>query len=196
MTVLKFKKIVFLFMAVLLFVSCEEKAASPRPYGYHRIDLPARGYRLFDTTSCPYVFEYPLASRLEPVKNGENACWMNLFYPGLQATIYLSYKPINAQTPLDKLIYETQRLTYKHVVRASSIEEKMINRPEEREYGMLYEVGGEAASATQFYLTDSSRHFLRGSLYFYSEPRPDSLAPVVAYVLEDVRHLLETFRWK
>lgn len=177
-------------------IACSEAEVQPKPYAFHRIDLPERGYQRLDSALCPYTFDYPSSSILEAVNNAENPCWMNIRYPSLNATIYLSYKAIGADASLNAMVAETQRLTYKHVVKASSIEEKIIYRPDARQFGILYEVGGAAASATQFYITDSTHHFLRGSMYFYSKPEPDSLALVIDYVLADVRHLVESFQWK
>jgi len=193
MKALNYKLYLFLLVAL---VGCSEAEVQPKPYAYHRIDLPERAYQRLDSTLCPYSFDFPVASVLDAVANADNPCWMNIRYPALNATIYLSYKAIGPDATLNAMIAETQRLTYKHVVKASSIEEKTINRPEERQFGILYEVGGAAASATQFYITDSTHHFLRGSMYFYSKPEPDSLAMVIDYVLEDVRHLVESFQWK
>lgn len=185
-----------LFLLSLVLTACSEEEVQPKPYAYHRIDLPERAYQRFDSSLCPYSFDFSAAALLEPVAQAENPCWMNIRYPSLNATIYLSYKAIGPQASLNAMVAETQRLTYKHVVKASSIEEKFIHKPEAKQYGILYEVGGAAASATQFYITDSTNHFVRGSLYFYSKPQPDSLKLVVDYVLEDVRHLVESFQWK
>lgn len=185
-----------LLLGAVILTACQQENETPRPYAYHRIDLPERSYQQLDSSLCPFAFDYPVAARIEKVNGAEHPCWMNIHYPTLNATIYLSYQPINEQASLLALVQETQRLTYKHVVKASSIEEKIIYKPEEKQFGILYEVGGAAASATQFYITDSTRHFIRGSMYFYSKPEPDSLAPVIAYVLEDVRHLVESFHWK
>jgi len=192
----KMKAVLLLISSLALFAACSNEAPTPKPYGYHRINYPERVYARFDSTNCPYSFEKSVASRFEPVRNAENPCWMNLYYPDLGATIYLSYKEIDGQESLFRYIDETQRMTYKHVVKASSIEEKFLADSANRIFGIWYEVGGEAASATQFYLTDSTNHFVRGSLYFYSSPRPDSLAPIVDYVLVDMRKMLESFRWK
>jgi gliding motility-associated lipoprotein GldD len=57
-------------------------------------------------------------------------------------------------------------------------------------------VEGNAATARQFYLTDSSRHFLRGALYFDTAPNSDSLAVVNDFLQEDMLHLIQTLRWK
>jgi gliding motility-associated lipoprotein GldD len=61
---------------------------------------------------------------------------------------------------------------------------------------MLFDIKGDAASPLQFLATDSARHFLRGSLYFYARPNRDSLAPVIDYIKTDVVHLIETLEWR
>ena len=61
---------------------------------------------------------------------------------------------------------------------------------------MFFKVSGEVATANQFFLTDSTKHFLRGALYFNVAPNQDSLMPVNAFLIEDVRHLINTFQWK
>ena len=63
-------------------------------------------------------------------------------------------------------------------------------------YGVLYEIKGNAASSVQFYATDSTKHFLRGALYFNTVPNKDSLAPAIQFVEEDIIHLIETLSWK
>jgi len=52
------------------------------------------------------------------------------------------------------------------------------------------------ATPYQFFLTDSTHHFFRGALYYDATPNQDSLAPVNAFLLEDIQHILNTFRWK
>ena len=51
------------------------------------------------------------------------------------------------------------------------------------------------ATPLQFYITDSTQHFMRGSLYFNHRPNPDSTAPVLDRMEADVRKLMETLRW-
>ena len=97
---------------------------------------------------------------------------------------------------LDKFIEDSRSLSMKHISKASGIEEETLADRDSRKYGAVFHVKGSSASALQFYLTDSTKHFLRGSLYFYAPPNPDSLAPVLQFVEEDIRILLESFRWK
>ena len=125
----------------------------------------------------------------------ENPWWINVDIPGLNGKIYLSYKVVGRQNNLNKLIDDAFKLTYKHTYKASSIDEEEIRTPN-RVYGLLYDVGGNAASAKQFYVTDSGSHFLRGALYFYAAPNADSLAPVHKFLQEDIWHLVNTLKWK
>jgi gliding motility-associated lipoprotein GldD len=61
---------------------------------------------------------------------------------------------------------------------------------------MFYEVRGNAASQAQFYVTDSTSHFVTGSLYFYARPNYDSIYPAAVYLQKDIRSIMESLRWK
>lgn len=179
-----------------LLVGCGEgEEMSPKPYAFHRIDVPGLTYESWES-DCAYSFEKSKAARVVVPSNSGASCWINLEYPEINATVYLTYGAIAGTNDLGRYIAEAQRLTYKHTIKASSIEEIPVMNSEKRVYGFYYKVGGNAASNSQFYLTDSTSHFVRGSMYFYATPRADSLAPVVAYVQSDLEHLLQTFRWK
>lgn len=62
--------------------------------------------------------------------------------------------------------------------------------------GIFFTVGGDVATANQFFLTDSSHHFLRGALYFDATPNADSLGIVNKFLIADVKHLINSFKWK
>jgi gliding motility-associated lipoprotein GldD len=126
----------------------------------------------------------------------EHPCWFNIIYPEYKAKIYLSYTAISTSNPLDKLIKDSYKLTFKHTVKADYIDETPVSGKNKHVSGIMYDVGGNAASAVQFYITDSSQHFLRGSLYFYASPNADSIAPAVTYFRKDVEHIIETLQWK
>ena len=59
----------------------------------------------------------------------------------------------------------------------------------------MCEISGNAASQIQFHVTDSSKHFLKGSLFFYSKPNYDSILPAVEYIKKDMIQMLETLQW-
>lgn len=177
-----------------LLTSCDESYV-PKPKGYFRIDLPEKNYILWDSSACPFQFEIPDYARVVPDPSPRaEPCWINIEYPEFKGTLYLSYKVL--QNDLPRLIEESRTLSMKHIPKASGIEEELLAFPEENVYGAWYTVRGSTASAIQFYLTDSSQHFIRASLYFYASPNPDSIAPVLKFIEKDVRHMTSSFRWK
>ncbi len=172
----------------------------PKPRGYPKIILPQREYTWFEDSLCPFRFSYPTyavinrdTAFLDTLP--ENPCWFNLTFPSLNGNLHISYKEIDDRQPLSKLVEEAHRLSYKHVIKAEFIEERMVNNGHSVS-GLMYDIGGNTASGFQFFLTDSHRHFLRASLYFYNTPNADSIAPVLEFVRDDLLHLIESFRWK
>lgn len=189
-----------LLLSVLMF-SCRPETYTPKPRGYARIELPKHEYQAFDEAQFPYNFEYPVYARI--VKDTlffgeapENPYWMNIAFPEIGGQIYISYKQINAKQTLPKLMEDTYEMSYSaHTKRADYIDERPVGNPANRVYGRLFNVGGNAATAYQFVATDSTRHFLRGALYFDVSPNADSLRPSNEFLLQDMLHLLETLRW-
>ena len=176
-----------------LLLSCDEETFTPKPKGYFRIDLPEKKYHPL-TNSCPFVFEIPdyVDVKQDP-NNPSNTCWFNLEFSSLNASIYLSYKPVN--NDLGTFLEDSRTLAFKHTVKATNIEQQVIHRPDKKMYGLIFDIKGDAASEYQFHLTDSTSHFLRGSLYFNTAPNQDSIQPVLDFIKQDIAHLLETFEW-
>lgn len=193
------KKLLLLILIFFL-AGCGEDNYTPKPKGYFRIDLPEKQYQKYVSDVCPFSFEYPVYATIVMDtlffgEKPENPCWMNIRFKNLGGTIYLSYKVINEDNTLGSLIEDAYKLTFKHTVKAEYIDESTISTPNNVS-GIFYEVGGNAASNVQFYLTDSLNHFLRGALYFRSTPNEDSLAPVINFVKDDMLHLVDTFEWE
>lgn len=181
-------------MLVLVIASCGNSYV-PKPKGFFRIDLPEKKYVLFDTT-YPFVFEYPLYSVIIPdtLKNAE-PFWLNLYFPAFNGQVNVSYK--NVENNLSKYTEDAYSLAMKHIPKASNIVEQNINYPENKVYGIIYDIEGTgAASAYQFYVTDSTENFMRGALYFNVTPNNDSLAPVISFLKKDISHMIETLKWK
>lgn len=169
---------------------------SPKPRGFFRIVFPDKGYQTYNE-GCPFNFEYPKYARIEPDKS-KNAlpCWINLQYPQFNATLHLTYDPIHTKKEFNEMIEDAHKLSFKHTVKATGIDEGVIRYPDRNVYGIYYTIDGNAASSAQFYLTDSTKHYMRGALYFNSEPRLDSIQPVLNYLKKDVDVLIKTLRWK
>lgn len=186
------KWLTFLFL-IMLTASCDETYA-PKPKGYFRIDLPVREYVSYQPEGCPYEFELPAyATAVAYHDSLQEPCWKYLRFPKLNGEIFLSYNPVKGD--VSSLAEGARTLAYKHTVKANAIDETIVEVPGKL-YGVIYDIGGNAASSIQFYATDSTRHFLRGALYFNVPPQPDSLAPVIKFLRKDIEHLITTIKWK
>lgn len=184
----------FLFIILFFLTACREDPI-PKPRGYFRIALPEQSYQLSDSI-WPYQFAFPEYASFTPnTGQGAEPYWANIEIPMFKASIHLSYKRISDN--LDQYTEDARSLAMKHIAKSTSIREIGISRPEADVYGIVYDIrGSEAASPLQFYVTDSSRHFLRGALYFHHQPNNDSLAPVIRFLEEEVYQLLKTLKWE
>ncbi len=179
--------------AIIILTGCGSDPI-PKPRGYFRIDLPEKQYVTVDSIR-PYKFSCPVYGKIAPDRSkGAERYWINVEFPGYKAKIHISYKEVNKN--LESLLEDSRKLVYKHTVKADAINEKSYSDPVKKVYGILYDIKGNAASPYQFYMTDSTRHFLRGALYFNVQPNKDSLAPVIDFFKQDIIHLIETLEWK
>lgn len=169
---------------------------SPKPRGYSRIIFPNKNYHSY-MAPCPFTFMYPEYANVAPDKAAHaKPCWLNVQYPQFNGTLHLSYEPILSKKEFDELIEDAHKLSFKHTVKATAIDEGVIRYPDHKVYGIYYTIDGNAASSVQFYLTDSVRNYIRGALYFNTEPRLDSIQPVLTFVKKDVDVMIKSFRWK
>lgn len=186
------------FVIYFCFASCNSPYV-PKPTGYFKIDLPQKKYQLFDQPGFPYSFEYPQYANIQRDSSffgdtPENPWWINVEFPQFSSRIYISYKVIG-QYQLDKLLNDAFNLTNKQSVKATYINDSLINTPNNI-HGMFFKISGNVATANQFFLTDSTKNFLRGALYFDAAPNQDSLKPVNDFLVQDMQHLINTFKWK
>jgi gliding motility-associated lipoprotein GldD len=183
-----------LFFTWILMLSSCHQVSVPKPAGYFRIYLPEKKYIRYDSP-CNYSLEYPVYAKINPRPAvATDTCWMDIEFPSFNAKIHLTYFNVNGD--LASLTESAHDLAYKHTIRADAIEEKLWENDSSQVYGILYDLKDNTASAVQFFATDSVGHYLRGSLYFMAEPNEDSLQPVIAFLREDIIHLIETLSWK
>jgi len=184
---------IILIIVALTFSSCEE-SYYPKPHGYLREDFPEKDYKPFDS-QYPYTFEIPAYSKISADSSrGAEKYWSDWNFSEFNATVYLSYKDI--RNNLNEYEEDTRELAYKHTIKADEINPIIWNNEEKQVYGILYDIKGDVASQVQFYLTDSTTHFLRGAFYFNCIPNKDSLAPSLKFLRKDIDRMIETFEWK
>lgn len=182
---LSFSILSLVFLAVF---SCK-KEVLPKPSGQLRLDYPVAEYAHFEN-ECPFTFDI----NSEAIIKEKTQCNFTIDYPKMKATIYVSYKPVTNN--ITTLLRDAQKLTYEHVIKADDILEQPFLNKDHKVYGMFYEVNGNAATNAQFYVTDSIRHFIDCSVYFYAKPNFDSVMPAASYVKNDMRAIMESLRWK
>ncbi len=191
------RKLSFLFICISL-LGCNSDYV-PKPRGYYKIDFPKHEYREYDQPGFPYKFEYPVYAEVIQdttffEDKPENPYWINISFPSFNGKIYVSYKDARLGN-FEKLKEDAYKMTYKHTSKATSIEDSIFTTP----YGIagvFFRVGGNAATGKQFFLTDTSTHFLRGALYFDVTPNEDSLGIVINFLEQDMKHLINTLQWK
>lgn len=180
---------IFALLTLLVFAGSCKKDVLPKPASQLRLDYPIAQYASF-SNHCPFEFEMNEDAVIKEDKN----CGFSIHYPKMKATIYLTYKTVNSD--INTLLRDAQKLTYEHVIKADDIMEQPFINKENKVYGMFYRVNGNAATNAQFYVTDSIKHFVTGSVYFYAKPNYDSIMPAASYVKNDMQHLMETLKWK
>lgn len=184
---MKFKVYLILSFFCLVVVSCQDEAL-PKPKAQLRLEYPTGVMQLLETPD--YSFQYNVAAR---IKNS-NRSSLTLEYPTLNGAIFITHKPVKQN--LNVLLSDAQKLSYEHVGKADNILEQRFVNEEAAVYGMFYEIKGNAASQAQFYVTDSTRNFVTGALYFYAKPNYDSIYPAAMYLQNDIRRIMESLTWK
>ena len=202
---------------LMLLMACNSNYTS-RKKGYFKIDLPEHQYQVFNKQGFPYSFEYPVYATVIQDSTyfdstPENNYWINLDFPAFNARLFMSYKIIGGLAPykikqadgsykdslgvnqFDLMVNDAFNLTNKNDVIASSIKDSLIRNPQGIS-GVFFKVGGNAATASQFFLSDTTKHFIRGALYFDATPNADSLRPVQEFLRKDLEHLISTFEFK
>ena len=182
---------IVMFFVFSLMVSCGNEV-QPKPKAMLALNYPLPEYRPVNL-NCPYTFEKNRQAEITPSKS-RNGCWINLNYPLLNGTIFITYQSV--RNNLDSLLRDAQKLPLQHTIKADAIEGDVYTNDLHKVYGMFYELQGDAASQAQFYITDSTAHFLTGAVYFNTKPNYDSIYPAADYIKQDMRHLMETIRWQ
>lgn len=195
-----FKTVLAVMLGAVVITACNSDYSTGKKKGYFKISFPEKKYQLFDQPDYPYTFEYPVYANIIKdttfFDDKAGDWWINIDIPAFAGRIYISYKAIGPQNKFDSLVRDGFKMAYKqHVEISTGIEESRILTPNSVS-GMYFDLGGNTATANQFFLTDTTRHFLRGALYFDAAPNADSLSIVNSFLRKDLEHLINTLHWK
>lgn len=187
---------------VFLFSACKEgEVQLPKPRIYPKVIYPEKNYESLDIDGCPFKMDVP--SYFQYVKDTDQTaaekkhdCWFDLYCEKLNSYIHISYIKFSGRKAYDKLVADAFEMADKHNIKASHRQELKIEKQEEDVHGLIFEIDGPVATPLQFFMTDSTEHFLRGSLYFKSGVNRDSIAPVYDFLKVDVGRMVESFVWE
>ncbi|MFC3197241.1 gliding motility lipoprotein GldD [Parapedobacter deserti] len=185
----------FVGLAAIIACACTPHY-SPKPRGYHRIAFPEKAYYAY-SSECPFTFAIPVYAEMRPDRTADSQpCWVDVVFPEFNARIHLSYMQVQGEDNFNRLVEDARTFAFNHTIRATAIDQTRIHHPDQHVYGLKYEIKGNAASGIQFFVTDSTKHYLRGALYFHEKPRLDSIQPVLDFLKADIDTLIHTLRWK
>ncbi|HBG70325.1 MAG: hypothetical protein A2W93_15955 [Bacteroidetes bacterium GWF2_43_63] len=188
---------VIFVIASITIASCGNSSDSyyPKSRGFFRIDLPEKKYVTFDSV-YPFTCRIPETAQIVSIEGNEpGSIWFNLIFPTYNGSVNFSYKTINGN--LYQLTEDAREFANKHIAKANEIKEIRVSHVENNVYGLIYDIeGSNSASPYQFYLTDSTKHYLRGAVYFNHIPNNDSIAPIIQRVKEDLDTLMGSLKWK
>jgi gliding motility-associated lipoprotein GldD len=191
---------IFVLAIILFAASCEDPVFSPKPRGFPKVDFPEHSYEDFGKDFCAFDFKMPVYANIEQdtlffEEKPSDPCWFNIYYPQFDSRLHCSYSKVESKKRLDELKADAFDLAGKHNIKANYIDELPIEKPDGTT-GIVFNMEGPVASPFQFYLTDGKKHFLRGALYFNTQARPDSLAPVTEFIKTDVMQMINTLEWE
>lgn len=187
---------------LLLLFSCGQEASfTPKPRIYPKVIYPEKTYQDFEASTCPFTLTIPeyfsfIKDSTNSIHNNEFDCWYDLYTDSLNAYIHLSYLSFKDRKEFDKLVNDAFELVDKHNIKASYRDEYQVTTKNKNVTGLVFEIDGPVATPYQFFMTDSTKHFLRGSLYFKAQVNRDSIEPVYKFLKQDVETLIHSLQWK
>jgi gliding motility-associated lipoprotein GldD len=195
-------RILGFMLSLAVFISaCQDPVFTPKPRAYPRVDYPAKSYQDFTEGYCDFTFEFPAYATVEQDsfffgERPAHPCWFDLYFPDFDSRLHCSYTPITAGKTFDDLRSDAFGMANYHNQKANYIDELLIQN-NLGAAGIAFAFEGPVASPYQFFLTDSSQqHFFRAALYFNTQAKPDSLAPIVEFLVEDFDRMVSTFQWQ
>lgn len=192
--------LVIFFVGTILFSACSDPVYTPKPRAFPKVEYPARAYQAFDNTDCDFVFEFPVYAEIQKDEfffddAPAHPCWFNIYFPDFDSKLHCSYTPLSGISSFDQVRSDAFEMANYHNRKANYIDEILIQN-QLGAAGIAFDFEGPVASPYQFFLTDSLQtHFFRAALYFNTQAKPDSLAPIVDFLKVDLDHLVNTFKW-
>jgi gliding motility-associated lipoprotein GldD len=206
-----FNSLCFVF-AMLIFFACGSdknekynKVKVPDDKSNYKVNVPTENtgpapeltkheYTKYQS-NCGFKFDLSKLYKVNDIeieKSG-SMCYKKIDLGKLNGEINFLY--LKMQEPLSTYVNYSNDQVDGHKIKANAINDLRIINKKNRVFGTFFELKGDVATPFQFYLTDSTKYFVRGEVLFNCRPNYDSLLPSINYLKTDLLHLIETFEW-
>lgn len=179
---------IFVFVFILIFCSCSQPSM-PKPIGFLSLEYPKAQYKQLKS-ECGFHFQI---NRFSSVQFTEE-CNLEIHYPQMNATLFLTYLPVKDN--LGRLYDDVQKKLDEQSIGSTRVQQSAFEDVDRNVLGSLFTIEADVASNLQFFVTDTHKNFVSGSVYIKTKPNYDSLLPALEYLKKDVRRLVQTFQWK
>ncbi|MBO7277636.1 MAG: hypothetical protein J6U84_06730 [Bacteroidales bacterium] len=190
--------LLILFSSMLFFISCSEEPPIPKPKTYLLLETSQPLYSVVDNKELPFTFEVPDYGNLIMIDSDKkNDKWFNILFDKYGFEANVSYIPLKSDTSLAYMINDCYTFLDRHKKFSSGIIEHPYENPKNNTYGTIFEIkGSEVVSPYQFYITDSTKHFIRLALHCKTIPNNDSLSTYIERITTDLDYMINSIKWK
>ena len=186
------KIISLLVVFSILLCTCSDSNL-PKQTAFLRIDFPEPKYLAFKETNHLFDFYYNASAVEIKTKNSKQ---LSLLYPKINFSIDLSIQKLNKPKDLEDNFSDFYLLLDTHSKKSNGVFVREYEDLNKRIFSQIYEISGGVASPIQFYITDSTSNFIKGSLNLNFKSNYDSIFPSIQYVKKDVLILVESLNWR
>ena len=186
-------KILFLFAFILFLFSCDETNYLPKEKGFLRLEFEKPTYDTFSNESSGLNFIYNEAYSTFEIVSDEKIV---LGYKDIKIRIVLSDVDLENLSSFEESIQKFYRFLEPHRKKSNQISIKEFTSADNNRFAKVFEMRGPVASPLQFYVTDSTNHFLFGSMNIMEKSNYDSIYPSIMYVKNDIFSIIESVNWE
>lgn len=193
-----FKAIAYLFVSACLLIACDNAPQMPKPSTYLRLNVEKPNYVKFQDNDFPFSFQYPDYATIEKLDSkSKDIKWFNLRFENYNFVANISFLPLKDSKSLRASIEDCYNFLKRHEKLSGGIVEQSYNNSAKKVYGNAFDIKGkDVVSPYQFYLTDSTRYFVRVALNSNFIPNNDSCEVVITQLKKDLTNMINTFEWR
>lgn len=186
-------KILFLFGFLLFLFSCDETNYLPREKGFLRLEFEKPTYDTFSNESSGLNFIYNDAYSTFEIVSDEKIV---LGYKDIKINIVVVDVELENLSSFEESIQNFYMFLEPHRKKSNQISIKEFTSADNNRFAKVFEMRGPVASPLQFYVTDSTNHFLFGSMNIMEKSDYDSIYPSIMYVKNDIFSIIESVNWE